>query len=111
MYSFSFDENCLVFPFALFEPWSNDGIVPEDEFSVSGREDSVFSAGLLAELDLDISLSFDYPETPLLRNTLGDMWVEENFVNNVTNTGLFDFTINRDCNLEDLDLDDESQGL
>ncbi|KAI8189905.1 hypothetical protein KHU50_003797 [Colletotrichum sp. SAR 10_65] len=85
--------------------------IPEDEFSVSGREDSVFSAGLLAELDLDISLSFDYPETPLLRNTLEDMWVEENSVNNVTNAGLFDFTNNRDCNLEDLDLDDESQGL
>ncbi|KAJ3955790.1 hypothetical protein N0V92_007663, partial [Colletotrichum tropicale] len=84
---------------------------PEDEFSVSGREDSVFSAGLLAELDLDISLSFDYPETPLLTNTLGDMWVEENYVNNVTNAGLFDFTSNQDCTLEDFDLDDESQGL
>ncbi|KAJ0270771.1 hypothetical protein COL940_011455 [Colletotrichum noveboracense] len=94
MYSFSFDEN-----------------LPEDEFSVSGREDSVFSAGLLAELDLDISLSFDYPETPLLRNTLGDVWVEENSVNNVTNAGSYDFTSNRDCIVEDLDLDDESQGL
>ncbi|EQB47939.1 hypothetical protein CGLO_12878 [Colletotrichum gloeosporioides Cg-14] len=111
MYSFSFDKNCPVFPFALFEPWSNDGIVPEDELSVSGREDSVFSAGLLAELDLDISLSFDYPEAPLLTNTLDDMWVEENYVNNVTDAGLFDFTSNEDCSLEDFDLDDDLQGL
>ncbi|KAK2738929.1 hypothetical protein CKAH01_18721 [Colletotrichum kahawae] len=85
--------------------------VPEDEFVAGAREDSIFSAGLLAELDLDISLSNDHPEGPLLIETSGDIWADENWVNNVSNTGNFDLSGSQSYFFEDFGLDDEPQGL
>ncbi|KAJ0348074.1 hypothetical protein COL154_013791, partial [Colletotrichum chrysophilum] len=83
---------------------------PEDEVDASAREDSVFSAGFLAELDIDLSLSNDYPEAQLLAETLDDIWVDESWFNDVSNVGSFDLT-SQSYTLENFGLDDEPQGL
>ncbi|KAI8166065.1 hypothetical protein K4K49_010037 [Colletotrichum sp. SAR 10_70] len=85
--------------------------IPEDKFDASAREDSIFSAGLLAELDLDIALSNDYPGGPLLTEALGDVWADESWVDNVSDTGYFDLTSSQSYVFADFCLDDESQGL